>query len=116
MTAEVGKVNTAMLFGRAGIPKRSASRLLRRLSQRGVLPWITRTTATVSILPCSRFCFPGWLRKPFSSIPVAERMTLSKGTAGSHIQIALSLRRGHIDGSLTKRARKTFLIGCPTTA
>ena len=39
IAAEVGRVNTAMLFERAGIPKRSATRLLRGLSERGVLTW-----------------------------------------------------------------------------
>lgn len=39
IAAEVGRVNTAMLFERAGIPKRSAVRVLRGLSERGVLIW-----------------------------------------------------------------------------
>ena len=39
IAAEVGRVNTAMLFERAGIPKRSATRRLRGLSERGVLTW-----------------------------------------------------------------------------
>ncbi len=39
IAAEVGRVNTAMLFERAGIPKRSAARVLRGLSERGVLIW-----------------------------------------------------------------------------
>lgn len=39
IAAEVGRVNTTMLFDRTGIPKRSAARLLRGLSERGVLTW-----------------------------------------------------------------------------
>ena len=39
IASETGRVNTTLLFERVGIPKRSAARLLRELSERGVLVW-----------------------------------------------------------------------------
>lgn len=39
IVSEIGRVTTSLLFERIGIPKRSAARLLRNLSERNLLVW-----------------------------------------------------------------------------